>query len=180
MATLATSTHYTTTDLRWSPAIQPSAQSDIEKKDFLTTLSWVVEQQKSNPELMANLDEGNSIMDMMLKSTLQKYQSKEGKKGGRRLQWRLLRIVTVNLPRLISFVGNTIPKGWGSDSYKFSDKSKFEDRHMGSGSLIPCVDRVDTALDLKICPWWCQAQSLIQFSQASRFKIMMSVYKWRS
>ena len=42
----------------------------------------MVEQQKSNPELMANLDEGNSIMDMMLKSTLQKYQSKEGKKGG--------------------------------------------------------------------------------------------------
>ena len=50
--------------------------------DFLTTLSRVIEQQKSNPDSMANLDEGDGIMDMMLKPTLQTYESKEGKKDG--------------------------------------------------------------------------------------------------
>ena len=50
--------------------------------DFLTTLSRVIEQQKSNPESMANLDEGDGIMDMMLKPTLQTYDSNPGKKGG--------------------------------------------------------------------------------------------------
>ena len=39
--------------------------------DFLTTLARVIEQQKSNPDSMANLDEGDGIMDMMLKPTLQ-------------------------------------------------------------------------------------------------------------
>ena len=50
--------------------------------DFLTTLSRVIEQQKSNPDSMANLDEGDGIMDMMLKPTLQTYESKEGNKAG--------------------------------------------------------------------------------------------------
>ena len=50
--------------------------------DFLTTLSRVIEQQKSNPDSMANLDEGDGIMDMMLKPTLQTYESKDGQKGG--------------------------------------------------------------------------------------------------
>ena len=50
--------------------------------DFLTTLARVIEQQKSNPDSMANLDEGDGIMDMMLKPTLQTYESKDGKMGG--------------------------------------------------------------------------------------------------
>ena len=50
--------------------------------DFLTTLARVIEQQKSNPDSMANLDEGDGIMDMMLKPTLQTYESKDGQKGG--------------------------------------------------------------------------------------------------
>lgn len=47
--------------------------------DFLVTLSRLIETEKENPDVLKNMDEGDGIMDMMLKPTLTTYESKEGK-----------------------------------------------------------------------------------------------------
>ncbi len=50
--------------------------------EFLVNLSKVIEAQKENPNLLDNKDEGDGIMDMMLKPALTTYESREAGKGG--------------------------------------------------------------------------------------------------
>ena len=48
--------------------------------DFLITLARIQETEKANPNTVIQFDEGDGIMDMMLKPTLTTYESKEDKK----------------------------------------------------------------------------------------------------
>ena len=50
--------------------------------DFLVTLARIIETEKNNPDrIVKSLDEGDGIMDLMLKPNLTTYESKEDDKN---------------------------------------------------------------------------------------------------